>query len=1080
MKISFFNIKFCIVFTIVLKFVLVGIAMADHDLVATSIDIIQRPESNTYPQGGRVRVRWRITNNNAENCDVYTLDFYAGDYQIGSETRSGFRGVLELSSSCYLPDDIPPGEYSIRMAISYSEDTNPDNNENSDGRDIIVREARLPDIVLSNIRMEVPADGVYSPGDEFTVSGSKRNAGDMDVVGDYTFNFYAGDYLIGSLSDSRLEAGSSGGFGTRCRLPDDIPYGDYTIWVKVSWSHEGVPYENEASGGEITVAEEPPPTPPDLTLSVSLYGYINPYFPGNNVIVDCTVYNIGELISDSYTVNIYAGDYNIGSTSRDGVEPGDSDYFDVRGPLPDDITEGYYTIRGELSCSNDSNSGNNSDSDRSIRVAMRQPTSVEIKSVDADGDVYKPGESIVVSIEIEGVGGQLDTTYEIDVYASAGLGITTSDYKIHEYGSETIGPGESRLFIDACQLPSDIPVGDYYIGIIVTYPIEDGMESKQGCDYNKVYIGGYDLVIQNVEITPGEYSPGEELVVYNLIKNVSELGTEGYAVDYYASTDAVITPDDNHIGYVEREGLSPDQQHSYETTCLIPYNIAVGDYYIGAIITCPIGSDEAKITRCSEETIELVQSGGCVSGQMLYKTRDYGRVFPIRYALVEVYDADDNEDPLDDRMIGRTHTDQDGNYTVVVLNYEMSSQNIYVKVFTVSPIGAYPEIEGKVCSVRDDVFDEIYYMKSDLYPHPGDESVVINMTADKKGGEFMVYDSIIESFEKAKIFFNLKLPEVTTFWPAEEETSYFDPCNLSMYIAQGDRGDRDVIMHEYGHYIADVFAFAQGDVGDDSQHYWNADLRNHPLQRRDEQARNLAFRESWATLFSIATQLGDTSYPYSGDAFYQDQDEESDSEFKIDLEKDTDEKREPGEYYEHMNCCALWDIFDDNDDKVDDDDTMSDPNLSKIWTILLASEPNDIIDFWNGWFASYDDYTSEITRIFQDHRMMFVKPNIPVQRPPAQNTPPVADAGPDQTVYQTYIEGAYVILDGSGSYDPDGDKLTYEWRRYDDRISARFRTRRSMPLGITTITLAVTDGQEYDYDTVDITVIPTDPSTWEE
>ena len=39
------------------------------------------------------------------------------------------------------------------------------------------------------------------------------------------------------------------------------------------------------------------------------------------------------------------------------------------------------------------------------------------------------------------------------------------------------------------------------------------------------------------------------------------------------------------------------------------------------------------------------------------------------------------------------------------------------------------------------------------------------------------------------------------------------------------------------------------------------------------------------------------------------------------------------------------------------------------------------------------------------------------------NNPPVADAGADQTV----IPGQTVILDGSGSSDPDGDGLTYYW-----------------------------------------------------
>ncbi|ANU06978.1 PKD domain-containing protein [Paraurantiacibacter namhicola] len=47
---------------------------------------------------------------------------------------------------------------------------------------------------------------------------------------------------------------------------------------------------------------------------------------------------------------------------------------------------------------------------------------------------------------------------------------------------------------------------------------------------------------------------------------------------------------------------------------------------------------------------------------------------------------------------------------------------------------------------------------------------------------------------------------------------------------------------------------------------------------------------------------------------------------------------------------------------------------------------------------------------------------------PAANFPPVANAGPN-VVDRNYVSNAPIILDGSNSFDPDGDPLTYSWRQ---------------------------------------------------
>ena len=88
--------------------------------------------------------------------------------------------------------------------------------------------------------------------------------------------------------------------------------------------------------------------------------------------------------------------------------------------------------------------------------------------------------------------------------------------------------------------------------------------------------------------------------------------------------------------------------------------------------------------------------------------------------------------------------------------------------------------------------------------------------------------------------------------------------------------------------------------------------------------------------------------------------------------------------------------------------------------------------------------------------------------------PPVANAGPDQTVERTSVAGAQVQLDGSGSSDPDGDPLTYEWT-WSGGSASGVNPIVTLPPGLTTVTLTVSDGELTATDTVDITVVDTTP-----
>jgi len=772
------------------------------------------------------------------------------------------------------------------------------------------------------------------------------------------------DFYLGGESESAGVGIYTQGSLRSYQIPGDIPQGDYYIGVIIS-SDTGL----SDTGYDSSTVFICPAGTPDLKLTY--IGIWDSYsiIPGGSGSVNFTVENIGTDESGEFFVYLYVSedttitddDYEVGHHRVGSLDPREETNIYKAFSLPDDIPCGDYYIGGIVDCSNETNLENNSCCGDSFSVVA--PVDISVQNVSVNLKNCIPGGSINVTVTVENIEQMSSDAYTVDYYASTNY---TTTHFLGSLERSGLSSGETETFDHLCQLPQDIPQGQYYIGVKLTCDNDTNDDNNEGWSTFITVGPSSNLAVESLEGADGTYIPGDQITVYTLIKNIGDVASQAYTVDYYASTDANITTSDYYIGYVNRSGLAAGAQHSYDTTCQFPPNMPAGNYHIGIIITCPQEYDPANNVGCDSATVELVHPAGYICGRMQYKDRR-NQEHPIRYALVKICEADNNDDPLDDPVIQQTHTDHNGNYGAIVLNAGGSGQKIYVKVFTEGVSGAYPGTMSEISHVKDDVFDQTYYLKSPLYSHPQDSSLMVDMTVPNSGGAFMVYDSVIEGFHKARTFFAIELGEIATYWPCSEDQSYYAPSE-GIFICQDDRADRDVIMHEYGHYIAQICAFAQGPVGDNPVHFWDLDLRYNPVYRTDGQARNLAFREAWASLFSVATQYGDTWYPNSGDTKYQDLDELTGKIFDIDLEEDTGAHKSPGQFYESMNCCALWDIFDDYSYSQDDDDTLSDPSLSKIWAISRCCRPDDIIDFWNGWFQQFD-HEAQMTRIFQAHRM---------------------------------------------------------------------------------------------------------------
>ncbi len=92
-----------------------------------------------------------------------------------------------------------------------------------------------------------------------------------------------------------------------------------------------------------------------------------------------------------------------------------------------------------------------------------------------------------------------------------------------------------------------------------------------------------------------------------------------------------------------------------------------------------------------------------------------------------------------------------------------------------------------------------------------------------------------------------------------------------------------------------------------------------------------------------------------------------------------------------------------------------------------------------------------------------------------RNTGPIAEAGENQIVYVDDDCLTTLFLDGSGSYDPDDDQLTYLWT-WNGGFAEGVNPTIELPLGTHTITLVVNDGiVDSEPDTVTITVVDNTP-----
>lgn len=559
------------------------------------------------------------------------------------------------------------------------------------------------------------------------------------------------------------------------------------------------------------------------------------------------------------------------------------------------------------------------------------------------------------------------------------------------------------------------------------------------------------------------------------------------------------------------------------------------------------------------ESSGFTKNGGTVTVQGTIQWRDEnGGIHPSYGMTVQVRD----EELVGSVLVTQAATGENGEYYFVVDNDDgigAGNRDIFVRIRTANSAVSIEDegIFGAAYEAESNVTDEV----------PDGTTITWNFTCANTGtgpacalhtGATYVaaYAAILNG--------NSFLSHIVLEWPGDPGSANYDGSDIN--LRPGDRWDWDVLFHEYGHYVMDVFNFANNPGGPHDL----GDCISDEHDSKDEGVR-MAWAEGWCTYFGTTGQdilnLSALGVPRVGDIDYADTGE---SNFSYSLETNSNDVGVAGdalglgEDNELAVQRTLWDLYDTNSDSrdavntshqtlfnifnADDSETLSEawaairgtlsnaddlaygavstdhaigpePTIPVAGTLVTPSNP----DFsWTNGVGCNGTYDGDDFDLVFYNANTFVKmmtlaglttnsaslsePQIGTLASSSHDViwavegrytgspatgpylgeglaitvdrPPVADAnGPYNTV-----EGTDATLDGTGSSDPDGDVLTYDWDLdndgfYDDATGPTPVFSTVGQDGIFTIGLRVTDPFGLsDTDSATVTVVNVAPS----
>jgi|GEM_PF-3196662 len=371
-----------------------------------------------------------------------------------------------------------------------------------------------------------------------------------------------------------------------------------------------------------------------------------------------------------------------------------------------------------------------------------------------------------------------------------------------------------------------------------------------------------------------------------------------------------------------------------------------------------------------------------VSGRFVFYNNRTEQLEPLKYAVVKLMD-DDTWTGDDELASGITDGNGYYEFTNVSNSDEgVEGQDVYVECFAEN-VGGY---------VRDSTGTTYSFTTATENNVPDGTNVDFHtyQPASSNHGAYAIANALVDGWLYVVDYLDTKPSQVEVMWyPGNTVGTWYVPGSKidirgdhSEDDATPDEWDKDIVLHEYGHFI--MYSYAPCTNCGGTHSWWGT------------YTEKLAWSEAWAHFVSTSVRSNETEID-TWDTGY----------FVMNLETGTFEKYNNsvrisgpidatgnGATCEASVSGILWDIHDSSNDGRD---KLSN-KTAYIWDVFDkytsgGSSPQSINDFWTGWFAcstcnvTNHGYTSELNGIFYEHGVnKNTAPSIPKPYSPPNNS----------------------------------------------------------------------------------------------